>query len=246
MARRRRSLGGSRTTCGADGNALFRPRGRSGRKQQSDFAHGHAPWIRAPRGHSQVPPGLGRAPPGRPTTATRARGLRPSARCGCPVRSLDPTRGLTAGVRCKGHERPRAGFGLPARTQGSGREPHRAKPGECEVTASFSHVRARKRLGEGRRCAGPHSSPRRFRPKVGDGSPTVWATGAGRVEGVATTTLVLVGGRQEHVDSEQIPLQPHGVDVGEPLPGGHALRVIPWHLIQEVRRESESGETWEN
>jgi len=36
----------------------------------------------------------------------------------CPVRSLDPTRGLTAGVRCKGHERPRAGFGLPARDPG--------------------------------------------------------------------------------------------------------------------------------
>jgi hypothetical protein len=47
-------------------------------------------------------------------------GLRPSARCSCPARSLDPTRGLTAGVPCKGHERPRAGFGLPARTQGSG------------------------------------------------------------------------------------------------------------------------------
>jgi hypothetical protein len=60
---------------------------------------------------------------------------------------------------------------------------------------------------------------------------------------VATTTLVLLDGRQERFDSAQVHLQPYGVEVREPLPGGHALRVIPWHQIQEVRRESEPGET---
>ena len=56
------------------------------------------------------------------------------------------------------------------------REPHRAKRGECEVTASLSHVRARQAPGRGSAMRRPSLLAATLSPRVGDGRPPMWPT----------------------------------------------------------------------
>ncbi len=172
-------------------------------------------------------------------------GLRPSAQCSCPVRSLDPTRGLTAGVRCKGHERPRAGFGLPARTQGSGPGAAQGQSGRVrsdrQPLARQGTASAWARVGDAPALTLGHDAV----TKGGRRGASHVADRTGGDKGWPPRTLVLMDSRQEQFDSERVQLQPYGVQVWEPLPR-KPPSVISWHQIQQMRRESESGETWGN
>lgn len=123
------------------------------------------------------------------------------------------------------------------------REPHRAKAGECEVTASLSHVRARQALGRGSAMRRPSLFAPTLLAKDGRREASHVADRSARGEGVATTTLVLIDGRQEHFDPEQVQLQPYGVEVRELLPeaapSGHFTASDPRGAARvRVRRDT--------